>query len=229
MYRLLLHTLTAAALAPALLASDRTPTTQWSLGLGPLTEYTPTQELYPDPTILLPNFSTHTHSRLLVASRTWSDDGLDDALGSGLAVGYERDYRFGDSGLGWEVGVLGFYENESESVSGVGSAELDLLLIEFLFGGRYTQRVGASNFYLYAAGGADGAFSYTDASASGAGLSFSDSSTDFVIGGYARLGGYYQLPGSFVVGLDARQTFGLEVEDVDADYFQIGVTLGWGR
>ena len=219
----------AAAVAQGQSASDPS---NWESALNPFppvasSTYDPFQ--LDDPSAL-GSPATHSNTRLVVSSREWGDDLLDEVFGSTLSIGVEHDSRTADSGPGWEVGLFGSFNDESASASGIGSASLDVLLIELMVGGRYTLRLGRSDFYAYAAGGADGAFSYVDASATLEGLgSGSANTTDFSLGGYAHLGAYYQAGNSLTLGLDLRQTFATKIEDVDADYLQIGLTLGYGR
>lgn len=176
----------------------------------------------------LPSYSVRSNTRVIVAARTFNDDLVDDVFDTGVVIGIEHDQRKADSGPGWEVGL--FVQREDESASaGNASASLEILLIELMVGGRYTLRLGGSDFYAYAGGGVDGAFSYSDAEAQIGSFSGSESSTDFSVGAYAHAGAYYQAGGNLTIGADVRGTFATEVEDLDADYLAVGVTIGWGH
>jgi len=209
-------------LAATLFAS----TPSWESALQPLPPEAPSPLLQlDDPGV--PDYATHANTRLIVASRTFDEDVLDDIFGSQLAIGIEHDRRTADSGPGWEGSIFASWDDESDT-AGTLSGSLDYVLVELMLGARYTQRFGGTNLYGYVAGGADLALIYADAELSGPGFSLSDDDTEFSLGGYAHAGAYWQAGGSWSVGVDVRHTFGTEYDDLDIDHLQIGVSVGTG-
>jgi hypothetical protein len=154
------------------------------------------------------------------ASRIWVllggrqlDDDFAPADDQGV-LGLEYSYEGSSSIVGFEVGLMGSYKEETFANVGVGE----------LYGGlRKTFRRGA-RFQPYVGGGISLANVRTDPL-------FGNDEDDSTVGGYGH-GGFAVLLGkSFHLGLDIRALFGTDVTlagtDTNVNYTQAALVLGW--
>jgi opacity protein-like surface antigen len=161
---------------------------------------------------------------VLVGARTIDDaNDLDDGFGNTVDLGdhtvFGLEYNtIGPSGLGWESGV--FLSSGSDTSPALGpSVDLDLLVVDFTFGGRYTF-VDSGNVLPYVGGGID--FALWEVEVESGGFSIAATGSDF--GFYAHAGVNYLLGRHFTIGADFRGLFGTSD---DLDHFQYVATLGW--
>ena len=155
------------------------------------------------------------------ASRIWVYLGgrkLDDDYYSPVedqgVIGLEYSYEGSNSVIGWELGLMGSYDDDLLVNVGVGE----------LYGGvRKTFRRGA-RFQPYLGAGLSLATVRVEPLIGG-------DEQESAVGGYAHGGLAIMLGRSFHLGLDARTLFGTDVTiagtDTNADYTQLALVLGW--
>ena len=161
-----------------------------------------------------------------VGSRTWSEDILDDIFDSQTSFAVLWDSRKAPSGFGWEAGA--FFSSEDASASdGILSASIDQTLFELMVGGRYTQQLGTSEFFVFGSAGLDFAFSFVDAEISDGVTTLSEDDNDTSVGAYLGAGGYFKLSERAGLGVDVRKTLGTEDDNLeeDIDYAEVAVSL----
>jgi hypothetical protein len=143
--------------------------------------------------------------------------------------GIELDETDPATGDGWEVGLL--YASDDGSVFdpffGFGNVSLDVDTIEVYSGWRRTFRAMQDGYHPYVAAGL--AVLWTEVEASAAGVRVDDD--DVVPALYIRLGVLFDLGPGTRLGVDYRHVFADDLDfagvDIDTDYDQVLLTLGW--
>lgn len=128
--------------------------------------------------------------------------------------GVEFDtYRPG--GPGWEIGI-----STSSDEENVGIGDFEATVSEIYGGTRRTWGAKRSGFHPYVAGGLS--FIRAEADLSGFG-----SEDDTTFGLYGRGGAYWTIGEHFNIGADFKAVVGTDLDFGDADYVQLGVSLGY--
>jgi hypothetical protein len=143
--------------------------------------------------------------------------------------GIELDETDPASGDGWEAGLL--YASDDASILdpffGLGNVSLDVDTIEVYSGWRRTFRAMQDGFHPYVAAGLAVLWTEIDVSAAGG----SGDDDDVVPALYLRLGVHFDLGPGTRLGVDYRHVFADDLEfagvDIDTDYDQVLLTLGW--
>jgi len=162
------------------------------------------------------SFMLRFGSQSMSDSTAW--EGIDQPIALGLDfASHGTRSQFGPE---YGLGIAG----DGTTVAGI---DVSSFFVELYGGARYTWDVGeAARFHPYLGAG----LAYIFASVDGAGLVSDDDSS---LGGYVHGGAFYRLGDSFCLGIDARVVGGTSASlfgvETDLDYFELALTLGWGR
>jgi hypothetical protein len=148
---------------------------------------------------------------LLLLGRTVDDaDPADEQVGWGL----EFDAHDPSDIFGWEIGVARTSDDASS-----GGVDLDATIKEIYLGARKTWgKPGRLHPFLSAG------LSFVEAEADVSGVGSDDDSS---FGLYGRGGAYWTFGEHFNLGADVKALLGTDIEFGDADYFQVGIILGY--
>ena len=172
-----------------------------------------------------PTLALDMDINLILGSRSLSDDSIqviDDQFFTGI------DLAFG-VGLNHLEVVAGFYASGDDTTQLQDSYEFDLF--EASIGVLLKDRYGM--FRPFLGGGLSAVRAETDIN-----VGSQDFSADDTVGGlYLSGGAYWRLGSHFNIGISARALMGADVDfdfdlpsnlEQEANYFQIGLLLGWG-
>ena len=166
---------------------------------------TPTLDSRPPPRVPVYNVS------LLLIGRVVDDaDPADEQFGWGV----EFDGYSPDDPVGVEFGI-----NRTSADESTGAGDVEATIKEIYAGPRKTWgEPGELHPFL------SGGLAYVEAEADVSGVG-SDSDSSFGI--YVRGGAYWTFGQHFNLGADARALVGTDIEFGDADYYQVGLVLGY--
>jgi opacity protein-like surface antigen len=171
-----------------------------------------------------PAAATVSTVSLNVGLRQYGDDLLEDAeLDEHTSVGIEFDSYSRTAPIGWELGLS--YSSEDESAGGIS---VEVTGLELYGGVRKTWETGSGRLRPYLGGGLSALNGEIEASISGDG---SDSDDDTSLGAYLHGGVRFQATDAVSLGADLRYRLGTDFDidglDIDSDFFQMAVTLGF--
>lgn len=168
---------------------------------------------------------------LHLGSRGYSEGYMDDAVGSDGVLGIEYAGRDQATGLGFEGGLFLSSPDGVALVDGE-RIELDVDLYELYGGGRYTHRLGRGSLYAYVGTGLDLYLGDGELLRTSSGVTRRDGIDALGYGGYVHGGLYFVGPEGWVLGVDLRQSVGVELRSDawswHANHSQLGLFLGIG-
>jgi hypothetical protein len=170
------------------------------------------------------------NANFLLGYRQFSDDEIEDfevdALDGQPVVGVSVDFHTGDLPFNWVAGMYLSSREEEETIPFFGDVDVEVSFTEIDFG--ILKKWESETTRPFVGGGLTYVEGEIEFSAGGQ----SDSEDDNVAAIFGEGGVYWRLGGAFNIGIGGRLVFGadLEVEDldVDGDYVQVGLLLGWG-
>jgi hypothetical protein len=161
-----------------------------------------------------------------MGGKRWLDNDW-EPLDEPAAFGLEFDDSNPGSGHGYEVGVLYTNDDDDESFPIIGEVEAEATTYELYGGYRHTFDADDSGLHPFVSAGLNVMYGELELSA----LGESDDDHDTVFGAYARAGLLWDIGERLRLGLDYRHLFTEDLEvfddDVDSDYDQVMLSLGW--
>ena len=154
-------------------------------------------------------------------------DGLElDALNGQLAGGVSVDFHTGTLPFNWVAGLYRSSREEEENIPFGGTFDMEATFTEVSFGLLKNWKYGRIRPFV--GGGLTYVKGELEISLGGQSEDFDDSKVAF----FEEGGVYWHLENGLNIGLGGRFVFGADLElegsDLDADYFQGGLILGWG-
>jgi hypothetical protein len=170
------------------------------------------------------------NANFLLGYRQFGDDEIEDfevgALDGQPVAGVSVDFHTGDLPFNWVVGMYLSSREEEETIPFFGDVDVEVAFTEIDFG--ILKKWESKKTRPFVGGGLTYVEGEIEFSVGGE----SDSEDDNVAAIFGEGGVYWRLGGAFNIGIGGRLVFGadLEVEDldVDGDYLQVGLLLGWG-
>lgn len=168
------------------------------------------------------------NANFLIGGRGLDEDFWEPVDGQGV-IGATVDF----GGASWPINMeAGFYASaaEDELFDSTLLADVDVTgaVVEFCFGVNKTWKP-QGNVRPFIGGGLSSVAAALDLDA---GIFGDVDDDDSSLGAYVHGGVFWRIGSRFNIGLDARILTGTDIElfgvEGDADYFQLGMLLGWG-